>query len=770
MPADVFSTFQPFCHEIWGAKYRFNNEADQLATNARVVEAVCRNKSIEMIKQTLDVMNKAMFVPGGRILAGAGTDRRVTLINCYVMDTVKDSLDDIFRVLRESALTMQQGGGIGVDFSTLRPRGAQLRQLDAEASGPLPFMDTWDAMCKTIMSAGARRGAMMATLRCDHPDILDFIKAKREAGRLTQFNVSVLVTDAFMEAVRLNVPWQLKFDVPPYHGQGKLGPTTWPIVMARELWNEIIKNTYEHAEPGVIFIDRVNALNNLAYCETISATNPCGEQPLPPYGDCCLGAINLARMVKDPWTSTAGLDIDAIIQAVNVGVRFLDNVLDVTNYPLEEQRREALSKRRIGLGVMGLASLLQQVGLRYGSPEAVRLTSSIFEAIAATAYQVSAQLATERGIFPLYDPKILESPNLLRLPDYVRRAISRHGLRNGVLLTVAPTGTTAIFAGNVSSGIEPVYAHRYRRAVLQPDGSRKESEVYDWGWLEWCRHIGMNPSENLTNIRMPPGLVTHADLNVDDHLAMQAAAQASVDAAISKTVNCPSEMTLVEFERVYEKAYVLGCKSCTTYRPHEKSVRGAVLTASDSTVKVEAATIGQPSDEGLKLSSEQLKPTEAKVAPVTRPTALPGVTYKVKPGEHAYYVTITDLDGRPHELFIATKEAQFTDWLTALGRMVSAIWRRGGDVDFVAEELCQIHAARGGFWDNGTYRPSLVAAIGDVIRRHVKIGNEQLTETFGPLTPRPMEHTGICPKCQGMALIHVEGCATCKDCGWSNCA
>ncbi|MEL7088934.1 MAG: adenosylcobalamin-dependent ribonucleoside-diphosphate reductase, partial [Planctomycetota bacterium] len=422
-------------------------------------------------------------LPAGRILAGAGTDRSVTLFNCFVMGTIPDSIEGIFQMLKEAALTMQQGGGIGYDFSTIRPKGAAVSGVAADASGPLSFMDVWDAMCRTIMSAGSRRGAMMATMRCDHPDIEAFIEAKSDPARLRMFNVSVLVTDPFMAAVKADGPWDLVFD-------GK----TYRTVQARALWDKIMQATYDYAEPGVIFIDRINEMNNLNYAETIAATNPCGEQPLPPYGACLLGSINLARLVTRPFEEDAGIDEAELDELVATAVRMMDNVVDASRFPLPEQAAEAQAKRRIGLGVTGLADALLMVGERYGSEEAARLTDRWLRRIARAAYLASVDLAKEKGAFPLFDAEpYLQSGALSRMDDDVKDAIRDHGIRNALLTSIAPTGTISLLAGNVSSGIEPVFAYAYTRKVLQPDGTRTEEEVVDYAVQMWRDKYGDAP-------------------------------------------------------------------------------------------------------------------------------------------------------------------------------------------------------------------------------------------------------------------------------------
>src|SRR5579864_1248242 len=423
-------------HQIWDMKYRLKApdgtpiDRDVPHSWARVALAAAKaerpEKRAEWAQRFAEALAFYRFLPAGRVLAGAGTDRSVTLFNCFVMGTIADSMDGIFSGLREAALTLQQGGGIGYDFSTLRPKGAPVKGVGADASGPVSFMEVWDAMCRTIMSAGSRRGAMMATLACDHPDIEEFIAAKRTPGRLAMFNLSVLVTDRFMSAVKEDGAWDLKFD-------GK----TFKTVRARELWDRIMRATYAYAEPGVIFIDRINKANNLAYCETISATNPCGEQPLPPYGACLLGSINLARLVHNPFEDDAHIDLGELSSLVRVAVRLLDNVIDISRFPLPEQRAEAFAKRRLGLGVTGLANALIFCRTRYGSNESIALIDKWLGEIDHAAYAASVEIAAEKGAFPLFDKQeFLARPHIQSLPSDIRDAIAAHGIRNGLVTSI----------------------------------------------------------------------------------------------------------------------------------------------------------------------------------------------------------------------------------------------------------------------------------------------------------------------------------------------
>ena len=562
-------------HDIWAAKYRYQDglgrgEHDLSESLARVAKAVAGAEKpglrASFEKQFFDLMADLAFIPAGRILAGAGTGRAVTLFNGFVMGAIDDSIPGIFDGLKEAAQTLQQGGGIGHDFSTLRPKGAVVHSVGADASGPLSFMDMWDSMCRTIMSAGARRGAMMGTLDCSHPDIEAFVEAKRDGTRLRNFNVSVLVRDGFMQAVAEDGPWDLRF-----------AGTVYKTLAARDLWRSIMQATYDVAEPGVIFIDRVNALNPLSYCETIACTNPCGEQPLPPYGACLLGSLNLTRFVMSAFTGEARLDEAKLAAAARLAVRLLDNVIDVSNYPLPQQKAEALAKRRLGLGVTGLANALFMVGVRYGSAEAVALTAQWMAAIQHACFEASAELAREKGAFPLFDKqRYLDTPYGRNLSVELRELIAAHGLRNGLLTSIAPTGTISLLAGNVSSGIEPVFSLSQQRRILQRNGNRRTERLEDYGYGLWRK-------THDRNAKRPAALVTVDDLTPAEHLAMQAAAQRHVDSSISKTINVPASISFEEFVTVYEDAYRMGLKGCTTFRPNK--VTGSILVSNDAADK-----------------------------------------------------------------------------------------------------------------------------------------------------------------------------------------
>ena len=742
--------------QIWDMKYRLKDAdgtaidksvEDTWARIAKDLASVEKNKE-QWEKEFYAALEDFKFLPAGRITAGAGTNRKVTLFNCFVMGTIPDDMEGIFNMLKEAALTMQQGGGIGYDFSTIRPNGALVKGVAADASGPLSFMDVWDSMCRTIMSAGSRRGAMMATMRCDHPDIEQFISAKSDPIRLRMFNLSVLVTDPFMEAVKNDGDWNLIFNGEVYK-----------TLKARTLWDQIMQSTYDYAEPGVIFIDRINKLNNLNYCETISATNPCGEQPLPPYGACLLGSINFAQLVEKPFEKSAKINEAELESLVATAVRMMDNVVDASKFPLKEQAQEAKNKRRIGLGVTGLADALLMVGLRYGSDEAAAQTERWLHILAKSAYSASVELAKEKGAFPLFDAEaFLKSGSMQTMDKEICCDIKKYGIRNALLTSIAPTGTISLYAGNVSSGIEPVFAYSYTRKVLQKDGSKTEEEVVDYAVRMWRDLKGDTP--------LPDYFVNAQTLSPLEHVKMQSAAQKWIDSSISKTINCPEDIDFESFKSVYLEAYETGCKGCTTYRPND--VTGSVLTVSSSKEK--------PMEEE---GADVIYMSE----PLDRPNELEGSTYKLKwpDSEHAIYVTINDalVNGsrRPFEVFINSKNMEHFAWTVALTRMISAVFRRGGDVSFVVEELKAVFDPRGGAWVNGKYIPSILAAIGGVLETHmVKIGfleGEGLGLKEDPKSNQVINFSEnkakACSSCGQFEMQMVEGCMTCRSCGYSKC-
>lgn len=1089
MPTDLFILHPEtaaLVEEIQREKYMQAGENSWLDTHKRVasglfVEDLARRTSLEI------ELSSGRACPGGRVLAGAGTSKNVTWWNCFVAPLLQDSMrtdpgepgKGIMDALSDVAYSMQMGGGVGTDFSPLRPAGALVSRVGAEASGPLAFMDTWDAMCRTIMSAGYRRGAMMATLRIDHPDILAFIRAKRDPARLRMFNVSVLVLDAFMRAKDAGEEWDLGHWEPPFD-RSKIVATTeragrvWYVyerVSAAALWVELMKSTYLYAEPGVIFIDRVNTMNNLWYCEDISCTNPCftgdtkvwtvdgprrfdelaaigkdvvvltelgdgklayrkmvqprltrrsapvvqvtleakrgreklksvttvrttpdhifymvdgtekragnlvigdriesayrskanqkgyirirstsgdsvmehhliadhdhgrrpawphehghhvdeiknhnvlgnvdiqpasdhnsehiagdknpmrrwypnaseeeraryhenmskatsgdnngmfgkkhgaeslkkigekttrrfgdpsfrekhstavkaamakmtpearsrnhrvidikllddvedvycgtvpdigrffvslgddhyegvlvsncGEQPLPPDQNCNLSHVNLSRCVTgELFTDSTSFDHEAIERTARLLVRMSDNVIDLSPVPTEAQRVEALSKRRIGLGITGLANALMFLGQRYGSPGALAATESAMRTLRNASYRESIEIARELGPFPAYDRELyLKGQYVKTLPPDIRDGIAEHGIRNALLNTVAPTGTVSIAqGGNSSGGLEPVFLPRYNRKVLQPDGSYKISVVEDLGFRVYANARFGGVWDAAVRERLPPYMVTTADLTPEDHLLTQAAVQKYVDSAVSKTINVPTETTFDAFTTIYDRAYTLGCKGCTTYREVPDSGRGAVLTAvSTSAAVVPAPEIRQ------------------------RPEVLEGRTYRLRWGALPYpmFLTVNDEileDGRriPYETFINSKAVDYLHWVTALTRMISAVMRKGGDLSFIPDELKAVWSARGGEFIDKRFVPSEVALIGLTIERHLRdIGYLTTASENGAVSAEEIKISGThyaelgigrqCSSCGALQVVQSEGCDKCLACGWSNC-
>lgn len=545
-------------------KYRGKGESFREAMS-RVANAL--SDSEDHFKALRDILLDMRFMPGGRIQTAIGSTKLVTPYNCYVSGTIEDTFCDgdasIMGRAHQAAQTMRMGGGIGYDFSTLRPRGALIKKLQSNSSGPLPFMEIYDAVCRATSSSGARRGAQMGVLRVDHPDIEEFIRAKQNNSALTGFNISVAVTNEFMDAVEEDLPFNLRW-----------GRHVCQTVRARDLWEMIMRSTYDWAEPGVLFIDTINQRNNLYYCETIAATNPCGEQPLPPFGACLLGSFNLVKYLDrksplDPWF----FDYEQFFYDIPHVVRAMDNVVDAARYPLYEQEKEAHSKRRMGLGVTGAANTIEALGYSYGSEGFIRELKSIMKALRDTSYEASALLAAEKGAFPAFNARYyLEGEFISQLPLAIRDLIADHGIRNSHLLSIAPTGTISFCADNVSSGIEPVFAYSTDR-VLQETRGPVTYSVGDYG----VTYLGVR------------GKVA-ADCTVDDHLRVLIAAAEFVDSAVSKTCNVPHDIEWEDFKDVYIQAWKAGCKGCTTYRIG--GMRGAVLTSRDAETNSNGGTIG----------------------------------------------------------------------------------------------------------------------------------------------------------------------------------
>jgi len=564
---------------VWESRYRYAGTTDAVPERSlgetwdRVAGALAAGeptRRVEWRRAFRGALDAFKFLPGGRILAGAGAAATATLANCFVSGPLDDSIDEIFERLKESAVTMRWGGGIGCDFSPLQPRGVG-------AAGPLAYMRIWDATCASLSAIGARRGAMMATLRCDHPDIEDFIDAKRDGAALRNFNLSVLVTDEFMGAIEGGHKWPLRLPGEPLSrppaessspGFGNAGSPIVRLVSARDLWQRIVDAAYDCAEPGVLFIDRVNRSNNLYYCEQLTATNPCGEVPLPPYGACMLGSLNLTAFVHDAFSRSAQLDFAALEQAVPTAVRMLDDAVDVSLYPLPQQAERARSTRRIGLGVTGLADALIMLGLPYDAAEAQDMARRILERVRDAAYRASTELADEKGGFPAFErDAYLAGEYVSALPSAIRDRIARRGIRNSHLLAIAPAGTISLLANNVSSGIEPVFALEGERRIVDERGATVTRSVRDCAFALWS-DANTGP--------LPPAFVTAAELTPDAHLDMLAALQPLVDNSISKTINVPETLPRAALADIFTRAYALGAKGCTVFRPNP--VTGAVLT------------------------------------------------------------------------------------------------------------------------------------------------------------------------------------------------
>lgn len=727
---------QAISEEVLQEKYAKADEKTILDVNRRVASALAAMEAEDQRSHWDARFLEALqggFLPAGRIQSAAGTDLAATLINCFVQP-VGDSIasdDDghpgIYTALTQAAETMRRGGGVGYDFSRIRPRGAWVGSTQSSASGPVSYMRVFDRSCETVESAGARRGAQMGVLRCDHPDIEEFIHAK-DAGDLRNFNISVGVTDVFMQAVQEDGmvelvhkarPSQAQIDAGAYPREAQ-GDWVFRKIKASELWDQIMRSTYDHAEPGVLFLDHMNRDNNLSYCETIAATNPCAEQPLPPYGCCCLGSVDLTRFVRAPFSPQARFDDDAFADICRVAVRMLDNVLDATVWPLPQQQEEARSKRRIGLGFTGLGDALVMLGLPYNTAQAREFASNVSRHMRDTAYAASADLAAERGAFPLFNADLyLTGSNFAsRLAAPLKERIRAQGLRNSHLLSIAPTGTISLaFADNASNGIEPPFSWTYNRKKRMPDGSFKEYAVEDHAWRLY-RHLHGKDAP------LTPAFITALDMSAQDHASMVAAVAPYIDTAISKTVNVPADYPYADFQGLYMQAWKAGLKGLATYRPN--SVLGSVLSVATQP----AAAPLQISDANQRLALEKLPaPVLSSLRWPSRPelpSGNPAWTFMVhhRFGDFALFVGELASEGaspKPFEVWVnGTDEPR---GLGALAKTLSMDMRTNDPawlrlkldaMSTVAEE----HAFEMPFPPHGHKRlfPGVVAATAAVIR------------------------------------------------------
>jgi len=798
-PQDLTAT-QPISQDVLAEKYLKPGETgleDLYRRVARALASVEKEANrAEWEQRFLDNLH-AGAIGAGRIMSAAGTDIQATLINCFVQpvgDAIQgvdaEGYPGIYEALREAAETMRRGGGVGYDFSRIRPKGAEVKGTHSMASGPCSYINVFDQSCSTVESAGARRGAQMGVLRIDHPDVMEFITAKRTPGRWNNFNVSVGVSDAFMEAVGSDQPWELVHKARP--GKKLLdkgayqradGLWVYQTLSATELWDTIMKSAYDFAEPGILFLDKIGTDNNLHYCETIAATNPCGEQPLPPYGCCDLGPIILTRFVKNPFGfgGVPAFDFEAFEQAVATQVRALDNVLDVTFWPLEQQRAESAAKRRIGVGFTGMGNALAMLCVRYDREEGRAMAGQIAERMRNAAYLASVELGKEKGVFPKFDAEGYLAPGTFasRLPDAIKKTIRKHGIRNSHLLSIAPTGTVSLaFADNASNGIEPPFSWMYRRKKREADGSTSEYAVEDHAWRLY-RELGGDVDQ------LPDYFVNALAMSAGEHIAMMEAVQPFVDTAISKTVNVAADYPFEDFKSLYQKAWRANLKGMATYRPN--NILGSVLDTGSAATDAKAVAASAPAPVDPMRTVIESRPKGALSAVADK------IEYWTQEGHKTLYIVVSFLpvpaaEGngtveRAIEFFMPVgQNGESQQWITSTMRMLS-LAARGGFLERALSDMRKVAWDRGpvrlGTYQkaDGTHVPmwhdSEVAAIAFALQ-NIIARRAQLSVVSAAPAPAMPELTGMpsgvmagkkCPECGAHAMIRKDGCDYCTSCG-----
>jgi ribonucleoside-diphosphate reductase alpha chain len=789
---------QPISEDVLREKYLKAGETCAQDVYRRVAQALASAEAPGDREryETLFLDNmRSGAIGAGRIMSAAGTSIQATLINCFVQpvgDCIQGVDDDgypgIYEALREAAETMRRGGGVGYDFSRIRPRGAEVKGTASMASGPCSYINVFDQSCSTVESAGSRRGAQMGVLRMDHPDVFEFITAKRTPGRWNNFNVSVGVPDAFMQALEADLPWELVHRARPgalLLAQGAFqrddGLWVYQTVTARELWDTVMRSAYDFAEPGILFLDHINEDNNLGYCEDIAATNPCGEQPLPPYGCCDLGPIILPRFVTHPFGmgGEAAFDFEGFARAVTTQVRALDNVLDVTFWPLPEQRAEAAAKRRIGVGFTGMGNALAMLCLRYDAPEGRALAVRIGTCMRDAAYTASVALAQEKGSFPKFEAEgyLAKGTFASRLPEDIKKAIRAHGIRNSHLLSIAPTGTVSLaFADNASNGIEPSFSWVYRRKKREADGTTREYAVEDHAWRVY-RELGGDINQ------LPDYFVSALEMTASSHIAMMEAVQPLVDTAISKTVNVPAECPYDDFKSLYQQAWRARLKGLATYRPN--AILGAVLDTGAPKV--------EPAPDLIADRADPMRAVIEKRPKGTLPAVAEKIEYWTQEGHKTLYLVVSFLPlanpsgagmvQRAIEFFMPLGQSgESQQWITSSMRLLS-LAARGGFLERALRDMRKVAWDRGpvrlGTYQksDGTRVPlwhdSEVAAIAYAIQQIIDQRNTSQVPSHGAVSAHDEVKVAMppamvgkkCSECGAHAMIRKDGCDYCTQCG-----